>query len=56
MALLGRFNTGFFCAAPKKKLKAKKLKNSETQAKKLKLKPKSTLFGIFCRKESKKCK
>ena len=40
----------FFLCGPEKKLKAKKLKNSETQAKKLKLNPKSALFGIFVKK------
>ena len=37
----------FFQCAPEKKLKGKKLNNSETQGKKLKLKQKTSLFGIF---------
>ena len=40
----------FFSAPPKKKTHGEKLKNSETQGKKLKLKRKTPLFGIFVEK------
>ena len=40
------FKSAFFLASGQKKLKEKKLKNSKTQGKKLKLKPNSNFSGI----------
>ena len=42
----------FFLASGQKKLKVKKLKNSKTQGKKLKLKPKNQFFGKIWQKMS----
>ena len=50
----GRIGQAFFLCAPEKKLKAEKLKNSVTQGKKLKLKGKTPLYGIFCEKNGEK--
>ena len=45
--LKSTFNPGFFLVRPHKKTQGEKLNNSETQGKKLKLKQKTSLFGIF---------